>query len=280
MPTATLSIIYGLASAIVWGAGDFCGGLATRRANVYRVVLLAHGLGVLIMVGCALLFNEQAPTQRDLFYGVTGGIAGLVGLLAFYQGLSQGSMGVTAPVAAIVTAVIPILVGAVKEGAPPPLQLLGFGVALTAVWLLAGRVRLGTIPWRAFQLPILAGTGFGLFYVLFDNVSEGSVFWPLTGARVASVLILGIIVSKEPRKGFPTRSQWPIIGLAGLFDAFGNVFFVLAAQAGRLDIASVLSSLYPATTLLLARFLLNERLSPSQRWGAGLAMLALMMIAS
>ncbi|MEZ4711858.1 MAG: DMT family transporter [Caldilineaceae bacterium] len=280
MPTATLSIIYGLASALVWGAGDFCGGLATRRANVYRVVLLAHGLGVFIMAGCALLFDERAPTQSDLFFGVTGGIAGLVGLLAFYQGLSQGSMGVTAPVAAIVTAVIPIIVGAIKEGAPPPLQLLGFAVALAAVWLLAGSTNLASARWREFRLPLLAGMGFGLFYVLFDNVSAGAVFWPLTGARIASVLILGLVVGRAPSKEFPTRAQWPIIGLAGLFDAFGNIFFVLAAQAGRLDIASVLSSLYPATTLLLARFLLDERLSPSQRWGAGLAIAALMMIAT
>ena len=280
MPTATLSIIYGLASALVWGAGDFCGGLATKQTNVYRVVLLAHGLGVVIMAACALLFHERAPTPSDLFFGVTGGIAGLVGLLAFYQGLSQGSMGVTAPVAAIVTAVIPIVVGAVKEGAPPPLQLLGFGVALAAVWLLAGSTNLVGARWREFRLPVLAGTGFALFYVLFDHVSAGSVFWPLTGARIVSVLILGLFLVTQPRGGFSAPGQWPIIGLAGLFDAAGNIFFVLAAQAGRLDIAAVLSSLYPATTLLLARLLLNERLTPSQRWGAGLAVAALMMIAA
>ena len=280
MPTATLSIIYGLASALVWGAGDFCGGLATKQTNVYRVALLAHGLGVVIMAACALLFHERAPTPSDLFFGVTGGIAGLVGLLAFYQGLSQGNMGVTAPVAAIVTAVIPIVVGAVKEGAPPPLQLLGFGLALAAVWLLAGSTNLASARWREFRLPVLAGMGFALFYVLFDNVGVGSVFWPLTGARIASVLILGLIVGRAPRKGFPARTQWPIVALAGLFDAAGNIFFVLAAQAGRLDIAAVLSSLYPATTLLLARFLLDERLTPLQRWGAGLAVAALMMIAA
>ena len=278
MTPESLSIFYGIASAAVWGTGDFCGGLAAKRTDVYRVVLLAHLFGLFVMAGLALGLKEQMPTATDLLFGALAGLGGMMGVLAFYQGLSQSRMGVIAPIAAIVTAIIPITVGMWSEGVPPTFQLLGMGLALFAVWFLAGSDGLAGVQWRELGYPALAGIGFALFLLLINQVTDGSVFWPLVAARSASSCFLFVVTRFRPSSQMPGWNQLIIIALAGLFDAGGNALFTLAAQSGRLDIASILSSLYPASTVLLAWLILGERLSVAQRWGAGLAFVALVLI--
>lgn len=278
MTADSLAIVYGLASAAVWGAGDFSGGLAAKRTDVFRVVLFAHVVGLCAMFGLALYFGERAPTYYDLLFGALAGLAGMIGVLAFYQGLSQSRMGVVAPIAAMVTAIIPIAVGIWYEGIPLSSQLIGFGIALYAVWLLAGGEGMANVKWRELSFPIVAGFGFAFFLVFIDRVTDSAVFWPLAASRGASIAFLLALSLFRPTKSPPSVNQWPIIAAAGIFDAGGNAFFTLAAQAGRLDIASVLSSLYPATTVLLAWFLLGERLTARQWWGAGLALVALVLI--
>lgn len=280
METESLSVLYGVASAAVWGTGDFCGGLAAKRANVNRVVLLAHLFGLQIMVLLAFILHEQAPEGKDLLFGSLAGLAGMVGVLAFYQGLAQSKMGVIAPLAAVVTALIPLVVGITVEGFPSSLQLAGIAIALTAVWFLAGGGDLPAIQWRELSLPALAGMGFALFLILIDQVNTGAVFWPLAAARGASVVVLLAATRLRVRSLVPPSSQLFVIALAGIFDAGGNALFALAAQTGRLDISAVLSSLYPASTMLLAWLFLGERLSVGQGWGAALAMVALVLVAS
>lgn len=282
MTSETLAIIYGLASAAVWGTGDFAGGLAAKRTDVYRVVLLAHFIGLLLFAGLALMLGEAIPSMADLGYGAVAGLAGMVGLLALYRGLADNGMGITAPLAAVVTAAIPIVVGLFIEGLPTTLQLIGFGIGLFAVWFLAGSGEGGGIRWQDLTLPLIAGVGFGFFLVLIDRVTSGALFWPLTAARVASVLCLVVVIWRRPQSSLSMAgiglSVLPFIVVSGLFDAGGNAFAMLAAQTGRLDIASILSSLYPATTVLLAWVFLGERLTVPQRWGAGLALLAVVLI--
>ena len=278
-----LAVAYGLASAAVWGAGDFSGGFASKRGNVYTVVMLSQVVGLLCLLLLALSLEGALPPARDLLFGVLAGVAGVVGLLGLYAGLARGRMGVVAPVTAVISAIIPVIVGIVIEGLPPVLVLLGFGLAVTAVWLLSGGGKADGIRREELQLAFIAGLGFSLFFVFIDQISIGVVFWPLAAARLASVsLLLFFILNRywvNARWERPSGTILPIIALSGILDSGGNYFFALATQSGRLDIAAVLASLYPASTVLLARLILNEKLTPRQWLGVMVALGALLLIA-
>jgi uncharacterized membrane protein len=271
-------IIFGLLSALSWGTGDFCGGLATRRSNVYGVVITAEIVGAALLAALALLFGEAAPTSANLAWGVLAGLAGAVGLVMLYAGLASGRMGIVAPLSAVVAGMVPILVTTVVDGLPQTAQLLGFGLALAAVWLLSSRpgsrIALGDL-W----LPIAAGLGFGLYFVLIARVEGDAIYWPLVAARLSGALLLavaGLVMHQSLRC---TRGALPLASASGVFDAGGNLFFVLAAMSGRLDVAAVLSSLYCGATVLLAWIFLKERLTRPQWAGVAAALVAIALIA-
>jgi drug/metabolite transporter (DMT)-like permease len=273
-------LFLGLASAVSWGAGDFGGGLATRRSNVCGVVAVSQTTGLVLLAGLALLLAEPLPSLPEVLWGAAAGLAGGLGLLAFYQGLAGGRMGVAAPLAAVVSAGLPVLFGTLLEGLPGGPQLAGFGLALSAVWLLSrgpGSVRLHS---RTLGLPFLAGVGFAIFLILIDRASERVVLWPLVVARLVSLSLLLPLVLWRGRGSLPARRELPLVTLVGILDSGGNAFYALAAQAGRLDVAAVLGSLYPASTLLLARLILKERLAPWQWLGAVVAVAAVLLIAA
>ena len=182
--------------------------------------------------------------------------------------------------AAVTSVILPLIFGLFLEGVPAWSQLLGFGLALCAVWLITRPGDGSRFQARALVLPLLAGLGFGIFLILIDHVSAAAVLWPLAAARAASVmaLLIAVLLTRQPAR--PVASQIPLILMAGLFDTSGNAFYALAARAGRLDIAAVLGSLYPAVTVVLARLVLKERLSRLQALGLALALLAVMLIAS
>ena len=276
-----LAVAYGLASAAVWGAGDFSGGFAAKRGNVYTVVLLSQVVGLVCLLTLALLLEGALPPARDLLFGALAGLAGVIGILALYTGLARGRMGVVAPMTAVLSASIPVIVGIVTEGIPPILVLVGFALAVTAVWLLSGGGKADGIRRDELGLALLAGLGFALFFVFIDQIGKG-IFWPLTAARTASVpLLLIFLLSRQwhhARWEWPARRVLPIIALSGILDSGGNYFFALATQSGRLDIAAVLASLYPASTVLLARLILKETLGPRQWLGVAVALVALVLI--
>ncbi len=270
------STIFGLLSALTWGAGDFCGGLATKRAHPYTVVLVAEFVGAAVLAALALLFREALPVGLDLVWAGLAGLLGAVGLLALYQGLATGKMGVVAPLSAVVAATVPVVASAFLEGLPSPLQLLGFGVALTAVWLLSSGGEFRVDP-SELRLALLAGLGFGFYFVAIDRVT-GGVFWNLAFARsLAGVVLLGIVLVRRLPL-LPPRAVLPVNVLNGVLDAGGNLFFLLATTAGRLDVASVLASLYPGMTVLLAWAVLHERLSRPQLVGVAAALVAIVLI--
>ena len=274
-----LGIGFGLAAASSWGAGDFFGGLASRRTNVYGVVMVSQFVGLVLLSTLALLLAEPFPTLTDMVWAAIAGIGGAVGLSALYRGLATGLMGVVAPVAAVVSVILPLIFGLLLEGMPGLPQLVGFGLALCAVWFITRAGGGSRIQARDLVLPVVAGLGFGVFFILIDHVSAAAVLWPLAAARVASVsaLLVVILLTRQPAR--PAAGQLPLVLVSGLFDTGGNAFYALAAGTGRLDIAAVLSSLHPAVTAVLAWLILKERLTRLQGVGLALAMIAVVLIA-
>ena len=276
------SVFYGLLAATTWGMGDFSGGIATRRANVVVVMLFSQLVGISMFTLLALVTHEQFPSPRDLAWGAAAGVAGLVGIAALYSAMALGQMGIVAPISGVITAALPVLAGALMQGLPNPLNLLGFALALVGVFLIS-RSGDGTARPVSIVLAVIAGFGFGGFLILIAQAQHGTVFWPLAAARAASITVsvLGVLgqraFSRLPRNPLPRNALLPAV-LAGVLDSSGNLFFVLSSQAGRLDVAGVLSSLYPATTVLLALALLHERLLRSQAVGVLLALAAIPLI--
>jgi drug/metabolite transporter (DMT)-like permease len=281
--SAISSVVFGLTAAITWGIGDFSGGFATRRARVLPVVLLSQLVGIILLISMALLLRERLPSPVDLAWGATSGVAGLVGLASLYRAMAMGQMGIVAPVSGVISAALPVIASALTESPPPPMTILGFGLALVGVWLISRtNINTGNHTTRptGIGFAILSGIGFGSFLILIAQTQHGSVFWPLAAARGASLSVL--IVASLAQRSTPLLPRQALIpaALAGVMDSGGNLFFVLASQAGRLDVAGVLSSLYPATTVLLALILLHERLARSQLTGVAFALAAIALISA
>ena len=271
--------VLSLAAAAVWGAGDFSGGIATKRANVFRVVAGAHACGLVLMLALAWLSGEPVPPRSSLYWGALAGITGAFGIAALYKALAIGRMGVVAPVASVVTAILPVLVGIRAEGMPAAVQLTGFGLALVSIWLVA-RPEGEIDSHRGLGLALLAGVMFGLFLVAGRQAGYGGVFWPLVAARSASTLLMLLIVAVAGSDGRPLRPALVPILLSGLLDSGANALFIAATRHGRLDVAAVLSSLYPASTVILARLLLKERISRVQGLGVAGALISVALISA
>jgi len=268
-----------LGAAVVWGAGDFAGGIATKRANVFRVVTGAHACGLLFMLLLAWLTREPIPPPSSLWWGVIAGITGAFGIAALYEALAIGRMGIVAPVASVITAILPVLVGIRSEGMPDRIQLAGFALALVSIWLVArpdGEID----SHRGLGLAVLAGVMFGLFLVAGKQAGHHGVFWPLVAARTASTLLMLTIVAFSPRDARPLRTALVPILLSGVLDSGANAMFIAATRHGRLDVAALLSSLYPASTVILARALLKERISATQNAGIAGALVSVALISA
>jgi drug/metabolite transporter (DMT)-like permease len=273
------TVLFGLCASLSWGTGDFSGGLASRRAHVFSVVLAAYLVGMVLLPILALAWSEPLPSWRDALWGATAGLAGTLGLTAFYRSLAVGRMGINAPITAVLAASLPVMFSAFSVGLPGPLQLAGFVLALLAVALVSRPERASGRP-EGLGLALLAGLGFGGFLILISQVSAHALFWPLTAARITSLLFMIVFMRIRGEEMLPKRSVFPLVAIAGILDVVGNVCFVLAAHAGRLDVASILSSLYPAVTVLLAAIILRERVSRIQAGGIALALGAILLISA
>ena len=270
-------LVFGLSAAVCWGAGDFCGGVATKATQVYRVIISSQLVSLILLLGLAVVTQEALlPFDQWLLAGAAG-IIGAMGMIALYQALAVGQMGVAAPVSAVVAAGVPVIAGTFIEGPPSGSQLIGFGLAFVAVWFIS-RTGSSAIRWRDLGLPIIAGLGFGTFYVLIGTVGQAAVWWPLVGARLGSLtaLFLVTLIKRQPR--LVERQALKLIVLIGVFEVGGNACYILARQAGRLDVAAVLASLYPAVTVWLAWFFLKERMYRLQSIGVLAALAAIVLI--
>lgn len=273
------AVVFGLASALSWGAGDFSGGLATKREPVFGVLVIGQAAGLLLLIVLALLWAEPPPSAMDLGWGLAAGLASAVGVASLYRGLAVGQMGIVAPLSAVLTAALPALFGVLTEGMPGVPTLVGFGLALVGIWLVAGTGASGGRR-DALGLAVLAGCGFGVFFILIHHAGTSAVFWPLVAARIGSLgLVLPIALGRRQLVR-PDLRLLVVVLLSGALAVAGDAFFVLAGQAGRLDMAAILASLYPASTLLLAALMLGERLKGAQVIGVVVALAAIALIAS
>jgi len=268
-----------LAAAVTWGAADFSGGIAAKSANAFGVVALAHAVGLVFMLTLAVAFGEAIPPPSTLLWGAVAGLVGGVGLAAFYKALAIGKMGLNAPLASVITAVLPLVFSFWWEGAPHALQLAGFALALASIWLITMQSGSGGAS-KGLGLAVLAGIGFSGFLLFIKLAGSASVFWPLVAARGASLVLMTTVVLASRSSWNPGRTALPYILIAGILDSGANALYVAAAQRGRLDVAAVLSSLYPASTVILARLVLKERLSGAQSAGMATALVAVVLIAA
>jgi drug/metabolite transporter (DMT)-like permease len=280
---ALLSIVYGLTSALAWGAADFTGGLATRRVGAYRAVLFGESVGLLFLLPVAFRVGETLPDVQSWILAALAGSLGTLGLLLLYHALATGTMSVAAPVSALMTAVLPVVVGSFTEGFPGPLTFLGFGLALMAIWLISQTgdgVKNILAHVSDLRLPLLAGIGFGSYFVLMHAAARHTTLWPMVASRAAGWLVIALFLLFRRDSWRVPSGAWPLITVNGILDVGGNAFFILAAQVGRLDIASVLSSLYPGATVVLAALVLKERLARNQWLGILSALIGIVLLAS
>ena len=239
------------------------------------VVLWSQALGLVVAAVGAVLFGGDLGVSAALWGGAAG-IGGAVALVSFYQGLASGRMAVVAPVAALVGAGLPLVVGLALGERPSGFALTGMAIALPAIWLVSQAE--GDFDLNGLGLALTAGIGFGLFFVFLGQTPDDAGLWPLVPARIASVLTMTVatVATKTPVR--VARAAIPGITVAGSGDMMANMLFLAAVQSGLLSVVSVLASLYPAVTVILAR-VFGERVTPTQGFGVALAVLAAGLIA-
>ncbi len=284
-----------LAAAVLWGGGDFSGGMGAKHAGgsmggSLRVVLLSHAVSLSILAAVAGLRGDPFPHGAPLGWGLLAGAMGGLSLVCFYIALARGAMGASAAMSGLLAAAIPAAVSIGSEGAPGLLRAFGFLVAGLAIWLIAAgpnpeakAADKGTV-----LLSVIAGVGFGVYFVALKMAGVTGVFWPLATARmgslsVCSLLLLGLTLragrdSAGGERGWLPRAAVAWAMATVLLDTSGNLLFIAATRAGRLDVAAVLASLYPASTILLAAWMLRERPTRRQGFGMVVAAVAVVMI--
>lgn len=273
----TLGILLAISSALVWGSGDFCGGRAATRSDPFQVLALAGLSGIVLLLVASRVVGEPLTFDASLLWAVAAGLAGGGGIVALYSGLAVGSAATVAPLAAVTAAVMPVIVAAFTLGLPRAPQLAGFALALAGIWLVARATPHGEKSRTGVQYGALAGLGFGAFLTLIAQVDLQAVYVPLAVARVM-MLLTAVAVLAIRRTPFPGLFSNPIGLLAGCLDAGGNVLYLLARQHVRVDIAAVLSSLYPVSTVVLASLITREPVTRTQWAGAAVCLAAVALI--
>ncbi|WP_319476069.1 EamA family transporter [Marispirochaeta aestuarii] len=262
-----------LSAALLFGVGDFSGGFASRRQPVGAVLFTSQLFGLLLVSLVSPLLLEGLPRAADLLWGAAAGIGGAVGILFLYHALAHTVVAIVSPTAALVGALLPLVFGLLIGDAVSPIGWIGIGLILPAVVLLSyEHLEAGTTVEerrRAFLYGIGAGAGFGLFFILIAQTSPAAGLWPLAGARITSLAMVACYSILRGRSLIVRGRGIGATIMAGTFDMAANIAFMLAVQSGRIILVTAVTSVYPAPTVLLARFINGEKVHPL-RW-AGLA---------
>jgi drug/metabolite transporter (DMT)-like permease len=273
-----LGILLALAAAIFWGSGDFSGGFATRRINPFQVLALSAIAGMVVLSTAALINKEQLPSTASTLWSLLAGLSGAIGISALYSALSRGNAAAVAPISAVIGAALPVGFTFLTHGTPAVLQLVGFALAFIGIWLVSMSTTENMNKKNAgIGLAFLAGAGFGGYFIFIGQVESSGVFFPLLIARGLMIVVAAVILLTR-RLQFPSIRKNPIALLAGLLDSAGNVFFLFAKNLTRLDYAVIVSSLYPAVTVILTAVVLKEKVGNWQKAGVVLCLAAIIMI--
>lgn len=275
-----MTVVLGLAAAILYGVGDFAGGIASRRHTAVTVLLFSYPIGALLMAALLPLFGGH-PDTRSVLFGVAGGAAGLVGVVLMYSLMTVAPINIISPVTAVLAAIVPVVIGVGIGERPHLASWFGIALGLAAVVLVSytsDEHPHGRIGLRILALAFVSGLGFGMYFVFLARAGNDSGLWPLVVSRFSSAAL--IVPLAMVRRGFAKvhGRMLGIVVLAGACDALANLCFLLAARHGLLSLASVLTSLYPATTVILAVWLLHEHTSATQRVGLALAAGSIVLI--
>jgi drug/metabolite transporter (DMT)-like permease len=278
IPAQYIPAAYSLTAVGVWGASDFLGGVGARRANAFLFTAIVHISGMVVMGTIALMVGASFPGHASVVWSLMAGAVGGIALAFFYRSLASGNMGLIAPVAAVLSAAIPTIVTAFAEGLPSPRHLFGFILAGIGVWLIS-RSEAGIGRPKGLGMAVLAGIGFAGFYLCIHRAGNASALWTATCSRFGSLVVTGAFVLFGRHLRVVPAPVLGIAVVAGILDITGSTVFVRASQLGRLDDAVVISSLYPAITVLLARIFLHEHFSRARTIGMVAALAAVPMIA-
>ncbi len=267
-----------MVAATTWGGSDFAGGLGARRSPALLVVASGHVVTLILLLAVCGFWHLPVPGHVEFLEGAIGGLEGSLALASFYRALAMGAMGLTAALTGLLTALVPVLFGLWSDGLPAPLAIGGLLLGCLAIWMIAHSPG-HTTPPAALILGAVSGAGFGLQLILLKLASQGGVIWALTSARMGGVAgLLAVLAFAWPgRDGLRSRFWWMGI-VAGALDTIGNVGYTIAAHTGRLDIAAMVSSLYPGFTILLAAIVLRERPTRRQTLGMAVALASVLML--
>lgn len=289
-----IAVVLAALSSVSYGASDFSGAMASKRTDSAIVTVLSQLVSLLTLGAVLLVLTPDAWRLVDLAWGALGGVGVAVALTCFYRALAIGPMSTAAATTALVGALVPLVAGLALGERPSTITFVGIVVSIPAAVMVSaggagGRGSLRLTPRerylfrehaaRTTRLAVVAGFGFGLFFVALSRTSSDSGLFPLVGARAASILVLALVLTVGRSWDRADRSSWGYIVLAGVLDCAANAFYLTALDEGQLTWVAAITSLYPATTVLLASVVLRERLTRMQLVGLALAGAALALVA-
>ena len=279
IPPALLVVALGLLASLGWGLGDFGGGLTSRVAPVLGVLGGSQLASLLLGLVLLTVIDEPAMRAEDLLLSIGGGLCAAAGLAMLYRGLAVGRMGVVAPVAAVLTATLPVIFGFVTEGIPSELAIVGIGFAVLSVILVSRAPDAGDGRPNGLPLALGAGTLFGLFSIQASFLSDDLILSPLLVIRMTSIVFITVWVLARRQPWRVSRGRWPALVAVGVVDMGATAAYLGAIAIGPLSIAAILASLYPVVTVILAALVLRERVTPTHAAGIAAAGLAVALIA-
>jgi drug/metabolite transporter (DMT)-like permease len=278
-----VALVLALLSAAFYGSADFLGGLAARRAAALAATVSAQGVGLVLVALALPLFPAERPSATGVLWGVGAGVTGGIGVALLYSGLRVGRMSVVAPVTAVCSITIPVLVAIGLGERPGPLGFAGIAVAVASVALISRHDDPAGNPQvrdRSIAIALASGVAIGAFFVCLARAGSASGLWPLLIARAASTLALAAATGLARVPIAIPRAALPAVVACGVLDVLANALYLVATREGPLGLVATLASLYPASTVLLARVVLGERLRPLQSIGLACAAAAIVLITS
>lgn len=275
-----LSYTLAVFASIAYGAADFLGGLATKRSSMVAVVIVSQLAGLILVLFALPLLPAWTPSRIDVAWGAASGLAGGLGVALLYRGLAIGVMSVVAPVTAVCAVIIPLVVGMALGERPTATAAVGVALAIAAIVLVS--MSDGLEERRATSsgllLAIAAGVAIGIFFVFLARTGAAAGLWPLVAARIVSISLFSVVALVAGQRLTPRRESLPIVIGGGVLDMTSNILYLIAVRLGPLSIVATLTSLYPASTVILARVILGERLRVLQHLGVVCAAVAIVLI--